>query len=258
MYYPIQIPYILNEDFFENITYSEEVHSEFNGFAICLWSMQPLTEHKLPVKNIIAADGCIDLVVDFDKREIGFVGMSRTEFNFIINLPTQSMGIRMMPGAFYQLTGLLASEVMDAFLGIESIFPEFDQNFFFELSFNKAKEYLKTFFAEKVKGKEPDEFTELFHVLSESSLGTANELYKMLHFSPRQCQRLFAKRYGISPKMVLSIVRFQKCLEVLTSTNARPADILGITDYYDQSHFINDFRNNMGITPLELIHTYRS
>ena len=248
----------MNKDFSENIVYSEEIYNEFNGFAICLWTMRPLTEHKLSVKNIIAADGCIDLVVDFAKREIGFVGMSRTDFNFIINLPTWSMGIRMMPGAFHQLTGLAASEAMDDFLEIEGIFPAFDQNLFFGLSFDKAKEYLKTFFAEKVKGKKPDEFTELFHTLSESSLGAAGEFYKMLHFGPRQCQRLFAKHYGISPKMVLSIVRFQKCLEILTSANAKPVDILGITDYYDQSHFINDFRNNMGITPLELIHAYRS
>ena len=258
MYYPIQIPHILNKEFSDNITYTEEIHPEFNGFAICLWTMQSLSEYKLSVKNIIVADGCIDLVVDFHKREIGFAGMSKTDFDFVIELPERSMGIRMMPGAFWQLTGLVASEAMDTFLEIGKVFPEFDQNSFFDLSFEKAKGYLKEFFAEKAKEKEPDEFTSLFHILSKNSLDTASELYKKLHCSSRQCQRLFAKHYGITPKMVLSIVRFQKCLEVLTGENTRAIDILNITNYYDQPHFINDFKQNIGLTPLELIQAYRS
>ena len=257
MYYPVQIPYILNKEFSENIFYSEEIVEEFNDFAICFWMMQPITECKLSVKNIIAADGCIDLVVDFDKKEIGFAGMSKTNFDFVIELPARSMGIRMMPGAFHQLTGLFASEAMDGFLEIEKVFPEFEKNFFFQLSFEKAMEYLKVFFADYVREKNPDVFTRLFDVLSQNTVETTKGLYEVLHFSPRQCQRIFAKCYGITPKMVLSIVRFQKCLEILTSTNAKPIDILSIANYYDQPHFINDFRRNMGITPLELIKDYQ-
>lgn len=258
MYYPVQIPYILNKEFSENVYYSEEAVKEFRGFAICMWAMYPLADCRMKVKNIIAADGCIDLVVDFDKKEIGFAGMSKTNFDFTVELPSRSMGIRMMPGSFYQLTGLLASDAMDNFLEIEKVFPEFSQDFFFQLSFEKAKEYLKIFFAKKVKGKTPDEFTDLFNVLSERLIRTTRDLYQMLHFSPRQCQRLFEKHYGITPKMVLSIVRFQKCLEILTSANANSIDVLSIVNYYDQPHFINDFRRNMGITPLELIKAYQS
>jgi len=257
MYYPIQTPHILNKEFSENIAYSEELCKEFNGFAICLWTMQSLTERNLQVKNIIVADGCIDLVVDFNKRAIGFAGMGKTDFNFVIDLPTQNMGIRMMPGAFYQLTGLMASAAMDNFLEIEKVFPEFERDLFWNLSFEKAREYLKNFFAKKVKEKRPDEFTSLFHALSDNLPESARELYKMLNFSPRQCQRLFAKHYGISPKMVLSIVRFQKCLEMLISAKAKPIDILCVTNYYDQPHFINDFRHNIGLTPLEFVQAYR-
>jgi methylphosphotriester-DNA--protein-cysteine methyltransferase len=110
----------------------------------------------------------------------------------------------------------------------------------------------------KTKDLVPDLFTGLFDTIAEVRLSTTKELYTLLHFSPRQCQRLFAKHFGITPKMTLSIVRFQTCLEILTSDKSRPADVMRITGYYDQPHFINDFKRNLGITPLELIRTYQN
>lgn len=253
MYYPIQLPYILNQEFSDKMRYTETSAADCGGFVVCFWEMQPLTQSRLSVTNIIAADGCIDLVAAYDDRQIGFSGMSETDFNFEVELPKRYMGARLMPGAFHQLTGLPASAAMDTFLPVNSVFDDFDQELFFSLPLEKAARYFRSFFARITTGKTPDAFTLLFNVLSEETPDTASELYSTLHFSPRQCQRIFAKHYGVSPKMVLSIIRFQKCLEILTSTKASPADILNATRYYDQSHFINDFKQNIGLTPLEFI-----
>ena len=258
MYYPIQMPYILNKEFSKHVNYSEETVDTYSGFVICLWEMQPLSNLNLTVDNIIVADGCIDLVASFDEGLIGFAGMSRTIFDFKHKLPARSFGVRMTPGAFHQLTGLPATAAMNTFLPIEDVFPEFECKSFFALTYESAKEYFRSFLAGKTRGKTPDEFTGLFHLLSENMPNTTGELYQTLHFSPRQCQRLFLKHYGIAPKMVLSIMRFQRCLEILTSHQATPADILSATNYYDQPHFINDFKRNIGITPLELIRIYRT
>ncbi len=57
--------------------------------------------------------------------------------------------------------------------------------------------------------------------------------------------------------MVLSILRFQRCLQILTSNQAKPADILTVTNYYDQPHFNKDFKRHLGITPLELMARYK-
>lgn len=258
MYYPIQIPYLLNKDFAQKMKYMETSASDCNGFVICFWEMKPLSGHKLSVDNIIVADACIDLVANYEDESIGFAGMSKTEFHFRLDLPARSFGVRLMPGAFHQLTGLSASAAMDTFLPIESVFADFDKARFFSFPFEQAQIYFKEFLRQKTQAAAPDMFTGLFNTLSETVLSTAKELYEMLHFSPRQCQRLFAKHYGITPKMALSIIRFQKCLEILTSCKASPADIMNVAGYYDQPHFINDFKRNLGITPLELIHIYRT
>ncbi|MCL2838764.1 MAG: hypothetical protein FWE04_06870 [Oscillospiraceae bacterium] len=64
MYYPIQIPFILNKSFARSVKYSEEVVPEFQDFIICLWEMCSLPEQSETVEHIIVTDGCIDIVVN--------------------------------------------------------------------------------------------------------------------------------------------------------------------------------------------------
>lgn len=257
MYYPIQIPYILTNAFSEYMAYSEMVSRECLDFVICFWKMIPQSSAAVPIRNIIVADGCIDLVVNYDDKEIGFSGMSKTEFSFIVNMPKHFMGARLAPGAFHQLTGLSAGAAMDAYLPVESVWADFDRIYFFSLPFAAAQAYLVDYFSRKAAHLSPNSFTKLFHTLFEDIPYTTQDLCQLLHVGPRQCQRIFAKHYGISPKMALSILRFQKALQILTAENAQPSDPLSSTCYYDQPHFIRDFKKNIGITPLELIRAYQ-
>lgn len=256
MYYPIQIPYILNKNFSKNIMYSEEIVESLQNFVICFWEMQSLSDTEKSVENIIITDGCIDLVVGYDDREIGYAGMSKTNFNYNIDLPARFFGARLKPGVFHQLTGLPAKTAMDTYIPLDEVDKNFNSDLFFSLSFEQAKEYFKDYFYKLIYDKKPDFFTQMFDALSKDPPHTTAELYQRLYFSPRQCQRLFEKHFGITPQMVLCILRFQQCLEVLTSGKASPGDIFAITTYYDQSHFIKDFKRNIGLTPLELIKKY--
>lgn len=70
--------------------------------------------------------------------------------------------------------------------------------------------------------------------------------------------KAFYKNFGLSPQMVLCILRFQKCLKSLTIDKINPVNVMNMSNYYDQSHFINDFKRNIGLTPLELVHKYTS
>ncbi|RVU55476.1 DUF6597 domain-containing transcriptional factor [Anaerosphaera multitolerans] len=257
MYYPIQIPYKLDENFLKHIKYNEEKVKELSNFVICYWEMIPRTKENIHINNIIITDGCIDLVVDFDNKVVGFSGMSTTDFNFTVSLPGRFMGLRFLPGAFYQLTGISASIAMDNFLNIQEVYEDFDCQRFLNLSFNEAKTYLLDFIKIKFESLNPSTYTLLFNKLCENPPSTARELHMLLNLSASQCQRNFIKHYGIGPKKVLSILRFQKCLRILTSTESKPIDILELVQYYDQSHFINDFKGNIGITPFELLSKYR-
>lgn len=258
IYKPIQIPYILSKHFCEDLIYREEAIDELSDFVICRWDISSRTEKTMAVENIIVTDGCIDVIVVYDKKLIGFSGMSRTDFLFKIDLPCRSFGFRLKPGAFVQLLGVPALKAMDNFYYLAEFDENFDEDVFFSQPYEKAKKTVEDYLFGLKFGKEPDKFTNLFDNLSYDIPQTTKELYERLHFSPRQCQRLFLKHFGIAPQTVLSILRFQKCLETLTSLNAKPSDALSASSFYDQSHFIKDFKRNIGITPFELIRMYKS
>jgi AraC-like DNA-binding protein len=258
MYYPIQIPYVLDKEFAESIKYSEEIVPNFKDFVICFWKMQPLSNAEKTVETIIIADGCIDLVVDYDGKTIGFAGMSKTDFNFKISLPANSMGVRLKPGAFYAITNIPANKAMDSFIPIETIDRHFDTKEFFSLDLSNAKIFFKNYIGSLIENKKPSKFMVLFEELNNGIPNSALEVYKKLYYSHRQCQRLFLKNYGLSPQMVLCILRFQWCLKKLTSGEKSPKGIMDISNYYDQSHFIHDFKQNIGLTPLELVRKYTS
>ena len=253
MYYPIQVPYILNKMFSEHILYTEEIVTSLQDFVICVWEMTPRTVDKKDIPHIIVADGCIDLVVDYNSKTIGFGGMSKTYFNDVIQMPDKFCGARMKPGAFQQLTGLPATAAMDKFVSLKILDSAFDIDTFFSLPFEQTKVYFIDYLHKLVSGKQPNSFVKMFDEFSTSPPFTAAELYETLNLGPRQCQRLFMKHFGITPQMALSILRFQRCVEILTSKKANPNEVLEATTYYDQSHFIKDFKRNIGLTPFEYL-----
>lgn len=256
MYNPVQIPQILDYSFSQSIVYLEDYDEKARAFAICFWEMQPTNNCRTYAGNVIVADGCIDLVVNFDEQGLGFSGMSETVYDYTVEASCRFMGVRLKPGAFAQLTGLPASYAMDNFFPLKNFDPSFDESSFFSLPFSKAKHLFKNYVIGLMKEKEPDEFVQLFDLLNEAVPSSVSELYEHLSLSPRQCQRLFAHHFGYTPQKALSILRFQHCLKVLTSKEARPSDLLSVAHYCDQSHCIKDFKKNIGLTPLELVAKY--
>lgn len=81
------------------------------------------------------------------------------------------------------------------------------------------------------------------------------ELAKEVGLSVRQFQRRFIDRIGVEPKLFLQLVRFQRAFELMDQATDSP-DWIAIADaagYYDQSHFINDFRSFTGFAPTEYL-----
>ena len=72
--------------------------------------------------------------------------------------------------------------------------------------------------------------------------------------SKKQFERLFNELVGANPKEYARIVRFQKSLELLQHCpqDANQAQLACQCGYADQSHFIREFRQFSGHTPLSL------
>lgn len=68
--------------------------------------------------------------------------------------------------------------------------------------------------------------------------------------SRKQFERIFMKQIGMSPRQYLKIVRFQSALLYKSQhQNVSLTQLSHMCGYYDQSHFINDFKKFTGLTP---------
>lgn len=66
----------------------------------------------------------------------------------------------------------------------------------------------------------------------------------------RQLERKFKDQIGISPKQLARIIRLQAALKLLlTQQEASLTHIAYQSDYYDQAHFIRDFKAFTGVSP---------
>lgn len=81
----------------------------------------------------------------------------------------------------------------------------------------------------------------------EISIGRMNE---KIGYSQKHFTQMFRSHVGVTPKSFLKIMRFQKA--ILEIDKARSIDWGQISQdcgFYDQAHFINDFKHFSGFTP---------
>ncbi|MGB7208737.1 MAG: AraC family transcriptional regulator [Pyrinomonadaceae bacterium] len=77
--------------------------------------------------------------------------------------------------------------------------------------------------------------------------------YSQKHFTD-----MFRRNVGVTPKAYLKIMRFQKAVKTIDAASAIEWNLIAQDcGFYDQSHFINDFKHFSGFTPDEYakIHT---
>ncbi len=82
-------------------------------------------------------------------------------------------------------------------------------------------------------------------------LGT---LYEQIGYSQKHFTEMFKSHVGVTPKAYLKIMRFQKAInEIETSENLNWVSIAHDAGFYDQAHFINDFKRFSGFTPQDYL-----
>lgn len=74
----------------------------------------------------------------------------------------------------------------------------------------------------------------------------------------RQLERRFADAVGVGPALFASILRFRRVFDVLERDAAAPwTEAALAAGYFDQSHFIREFRRFVGCTPTEFVASAR-
>ena len=101
----------------------------------------------------------------------------------------------------------------------------------------------------------PDPNAELVNAIvaaamAERALRRVSDLAAYCGCSQRTLQRLFREYIGLGPKWMVQRFRLQQAAELLARTDAPPWPVLAAElGYFDQAHFINEFKAVLGRTP---------
>ncbi len=86
-------------------------------------------------------------------------------------------------------------------------------------------------------------------VQREPALSSVARLCEVSGLTPRAVQRLFRDYVGVGPKWVVRRFRLQEAAELLETTDESIAAIAARLGYFDQAHFVRDFKAVVGKAP---------
>lgn len=88
-------------------------------------------------------------------------------------------------------------------------------------------------------------------VRSDPDLVSVEQLARVARLPVRQLQRLFQRYVGVTPKWVVQRYRLHEAAEQLERSDASIASIAARLGYFDQAHFVRDFKRVVGWPPSE-------
>lgn len=92
-------------------------------------------------------------------------------------------------------------------------------------------------------------FKSIQWIIEQRGLVKIADLPSAACLSTRQFKRQFVRYTGFTPKLFSRVVRFQAAMEFYGRADVSLSEIAYRCGYYDQAHFINDFRELSGIPP---------
>lgn len=107
----------------------------------------------------------------------------------------------------------------------------------------------------QLKTKENQFNNDIRYAVSQMQLNTKTSILKLasdINMSKRNFERKFLEKVGLSPVFYNRIVRFQKAFKLINQQKKFSfTELAYLSGYYDQSHFIRDFKQFYGQPPKE-------
>lgn len=224
----------------------------------CYWELKTIEKLSYPFIYRVVADGCIDIFFQLDKPSENFVmGFCKKYTEFPLENSFYYVGIRFLPTTFPLLFNINAKELSNRYERLEIVLNEtskfITENFSIKDEFELIKLKLDTYFLNATAKSNTSldiRFQDALYIILKNS-GVVNVQTDLkTGLSPRQLRRYFEFYVGDTAKTFSQVVRFQNILNAKPSTQSlRNNKIFFDLGYYDQAHFIKEFKNFYGVTP---------
>lgn len=241
------------------VQYAEFVpDNRLQPFIYCYWQLKTTKTLQEPFNYRVVADGCIDVFFELDNSKENFVmGFCKKFTEFPLHNTFNYFGIRFLPTIFPQFFKVNAQQLSNRFENLQTVVPGLSGFISNRLHAGQTTAQVTALLDEyllNILGRTDfDDDTRLYE-----ALGIILKNYGVVDIekdidtgiSQRQLRRLFEYYVGDTPKTFSKVVRFQNILRAKPSTQSlRQNKLFFDAGYYDQAHFIKEFKNFYGVTP---------
>lgn len=189
-------------------------------------------------------------------NKIVFVGIFDAPFSieWIANQPSRILVVELSPAGAYRILKINQEEHVNNFCLCHDlqgrVIHQLEELLSSESDVHRKVERLQHYLQHTVFNTERDlafDFC-IDQIMQTNGSITVKELERKTGYSARWLNMKFKQKLGISPKIYASIVRFQTVLNHIAVTGNLDAQF-HLKYYYDQPHFIKEFKRYSGLTP---------
>jgi len=250
-------------------------HPDLASLISCYWTLEVPAEGEAKRQRIIP-DGCIEMAFilgDDIKRYISqdefilqprAMVLGQTVDPFFIEPLGQvnTFAIRFYPYGFANFVKIPIKNLVNKETPLAQLFEwhaikALEQSIIQARDSQNRIEIIEQFLLNKLNNKDT-----IDHIVKQtvdaliSSNGTKqiHAILKKDLTKRRQLERKFKKQIGVSPKQLGKVIRLQTAIKMLLNQESDSLTAIAYqTEYYDQAHFIKDFKEFTGINPKEFL-----
>jgi len=218
-------------------------------YVECFWTLeadQPISEYP------VLPDGCVDIV--FSRGQAQIVGTMTHARKFALSAGQFDCGVRFRPGMSYGFLRLPGTEMADRSLPLTEVWGTAGLDLNARLRDAPSATECIGLIAGELRILPHDGVVQQVATAIVARCGQVrvDELAFDAGMSARQLRRLFLEQIGLTPKHFSRVIRFRESVSRLAKTRRGDWTQVALDcGYYDQAHFINEFRELSGYRPAE-------
>lgn len=243
-----------------SVVYEEAEPQElFQDYIFCYWRLYTPQPLVTPFTYRVVSDGCIDILFEQGTpKSIFITGFSTGYLEYELGKSFDYLGIRFLPAGFPTLFDYAAHTLTNKFQSLAKAIPELNesivQSIHEGMDLFQASSFFDHLIQEQLENrKQPPEIDPRVLSAMEAILESGGRIPLSqldVGVSERQLRRLFEFYFGQSPKTFARIIRFQNILGAKPSIESlKNNKIFYDEGYYDQAHFVKEFKAFYGVTP---------
>lgn len=249
-----------------------EPSDDLKAFVKCYWTLEGSKE-KIPERQAIVPDCCMEMIFHYGDLYKQYLEDGNSIIQpkcFVIGQLTKPLeieatgktgifSVRFHPDGFLPLATIPIKEMENMAVTLDRLFGkdgrDIEQKILAHIPASERIKYIEEFLLRRLTDIQTIDHvvkSTVEIVLTANGQLSINELSRLTNVNRRQLERKFSSAIGLSPKQLSKTIRLQAALKIMLNKEFKNlTDLAYENQYYDQAHFIKDFKELTGFTPKE-------